>query len=332
MAATLGLLLLGLLLLMGGGELLVRGAVRTAERLGVSPLLIGLTLVGFGTSTPELVTSVEAARAGSPGIAIGNIVGSNIANILLVLGLSAAITPLSVSARALRRDGALMVGTALLFSAAGLSLGYGRSVGAVLAAGLILYLALAYHEERRPQQVARAGHTAAFDKGEAVELVDRGLHGPLRRDVVGILGPLLVALGGLALVVLGGRTLVRAAVDLARLVGLSEAAIGLTVVAVGTSLPEFVTSLVAAIRRQTDIAVGNVLGSNIYNVMGIGGITALVAPTILPPEMGWADLGTMVSASILLFLFAINGRVSRGEGLALLAGYVGYTAFLLGRG
>ncbi|WP_448585878.1 calcium/sodium antiporter [Thermaurantiacus sp.] len=332
MAITLLTVAGGLLLLMLGGELLVRGSVRVAERLGVSPLLIGLTLVGFGTSTPELVTSVEAALRGSPGIAIGNIVGSNIANILLILGLSALITPLSVSAAALQRDGTIVVLTALLLTLAGFTLGLERLVGLALLGGLVAYLAHAYRAERDAALVAVEGHTAAFDRIEALEAVDTTLHARGRSGPLALLASLALALLGLAIILGGGRLLVAGAIDLARLLGLGEVAIGLTVVAVGTSLPELVTSVVAAIRRQTDIAVGNVLGSNIYNSLGIGGTTGLIAPTAFPPEMLEADLFVMVAASLLLYLFAWNRRVTRLEGTALLAGYVAYTAFLLMRG
>lgn len=333
MVMTLVSLAGGLALLVVGGELLVRGSVRVAERLGVSPLLIGLTLVGFGTSTPELVTSVEAARIGAPGIALGNIIGSNIANVLLILGLSALLFPLEVSSSALKRDGTLVIGVSLLFALAGLSVGLTRPVGLLFVAGLIAYMAYAYLQERNIARVAAAGHTAAFDKGEAAEQLDPGLQ-PRPAVPAGLLGfllPMAMALGGLAVIIFGGRMLVEAAVALARMLGMSESVIGLTIVAVGTSLPEFVTSIVAAIRRQTDIAVGNILGSNIYNILGIGGLTGLIAPTAFPPEMLGGDLVVLVGAAVLLFLFALDRRVVRWEGGLMLAGYVAYTAWLLTR-
>jgi cation:H+ antiporter len=333
MVTTLLTLAGGLILLVLGGELLVRGSVQVAERLGVSPLLIGLTLVGFGTSTPELVTSVEASLIGSPGIAIGNVVGSNTANILLILGLSALVFPLAVSDSALRRDGSFVIATALLMTAAGYTLGLTRIVGLVFIAGLIAYMVYAYRQERSATTVAQQGHTAAFDKGAAIEAVDTTLHGrPGRTGLLAWFLPIIMALGGLAIIIVGGRLLVDAAITLARTFGLSESVIGLTIVAVGTSLPEFVTSIVAAVRRQTDIAVGNVLGSNIYNILGIGGLTGLIAPTAFPPDMLGGDLLVMVAASVLLFLFALNRRISRLEGAAMLAAYTAYTAWLLTRG
>ena len=318
----------GLVLLVLGGELLVRGAVAVAERLGVSPLLIGLTLIGFGTSTPELAVSVQASLAGAPGVAIGNIVGSNISNILLILGLSALIVPLTVSANALRRDGTIGVATALLFALAGATVGLARPAGVLLVAGLLAYLVLAYRQERRVERVLVEGRGAAFDKAVAFEQVDK----PSMKPLPGLLGwlvPLGLALAGLALIVLGGRLLVSGAVDLARLVGMPETVIGLTLVAVGTSLPELVTSLIAALRRQTDIAVGNVLGSNIYNVLGIGGATGVIAPTLFPPDIAGADVWVMVTASLALMVFAFGGRITRLEGALMLSAYIGYTWWLI---
>jgi cation:H+ antiporter len=320
----------GLILLVLGGELLVRGSVRVAEKMGVSPLLIGLTLVGFGTSTPELVTSVEAALIGSPGIAVGNIVGSNIANILLILGASAIIFPLSVSGTALKRDGSFVILTAILMTAVGFTVGLNRLTGIAFVSGLIGYMLFAYRQERNAGTVAAEGHTAAFDRGEAFEQADAGLRPRAPTDgALSWILPIAIALVGLAIIIFGGRLLVDSAVALARTLGLSETVIGLTIVAVGTSLPEFVTSVLAAIRRQSDIAVGNILGSNIYNILGIGGVTGLIAPTVFPPEMLRLDLFVMVGASVLLFLFALNGRISRVEGGLMLAAYAAYVAVLL---
>jgi cation:H+ antiporter len=322
------LILGGLLLLVVGGELLVRGAVRFAERLGVSPLMIGLTLVGFGTSTPELVTSVQASAIGSPGIAVGNIVGSNIANILLILGLSAVIYPMAVSGQALRRDGVLVLVAALLLAGVGVTAGLIRPIGVAFVGLLIAYLVYAYLQERR----GSADHTAAFERAEAMELADPGLR-PRAGTSGGFLQmavPLLMALAGLAIVILGGRFLVDGAVQLARGMGMSETLIGLTIVAVGTSMPEFVTSILAAFRKQADVAVGNILGSNIYNILGIGGLTALIAPTVVPPQIAAFDLPVMVAASLALLVFAWTGaRISRGEGALLVGAYVAYIGYLI---
>lgn len=318
----------GLVLLVLGGELLVRGSVRVAERFGISPLLIGLTLVGFGTSTPELVTSVQAALIGSPGIAVGNIVGSNLANILLILGASALLMPLAIESRALARDGLIGLGATLLLLGAAWTTGLGRGVGAAFVLLLVLYLYYAYRQERR----SGADHTAAFDKAEAAERVDRALvpRAPEGEGARAWAIPLATALAGLVVIVFGGRWLVAGAIDFARLAGMTEAAIGLTIVAVGTSMPEFVTSIVAAARRQADVAVGNVLGSNIYNLLGIGGLTGLIAPTAVPPEIAAFDLPLLVGATLLLLLFAASGmRLNRVEGALLLAAYAGYVTWLL---
>lgn len=323
----------GLILLVVGGEMLVRGSVRVAERMGVSPLLIGLTLVGFGTSTPELVTSVQAAMIGSSGIAVGNIVGSNIANILLILGISALIFPLAVQSNALRRDGAVVIASAVLMTVAALTLGLSRPVGILFAGLLVAYLVYAYRQER----VAGVGinHTAAFERAEAMEEADPALRPRAPQDggIMAWIIPIVTAIAGLAVIIVGGRILVDGAVDLARVVGMSETVIGLTIVAVGTSMPELVTSVMAALRKHADVAVGNILGSNIYNVFGIGGLTGVIAPTAIPPEMIRLDLPLMIGASILLFLFARSGgRISRLEGGAFLALYAAYVGWLVIKG
>lgn len=313
----------GLVLLAAGGELLVRGAVQLAERMGVSPLLIGLTLVGFGTSTPELVTSVQAALVGSPGIAVGNVVGSNIANILLILGLAALISPVAVGSNALKRDGVLMVGVAVLLAVIAFLLPIGRVVGLLFLAGLVGYMVYAWRQER----AGTDGHTAAFEKAEAFEATHPGLHAaPARAPGIGAaLLSVGFVLGGLALVIFGGRFLVDGAIQMARGFGISETVIGLTIVAVGTSMPEFVTSLIAALRRQSDVALGNILGSNIYNILGILGVAGLISPIVVPPEIARFDNFVMVVVSLALLVFAWTGmRIGRREGGALLAGYVAY--------
>lgn len=311
-------LVAGLVLLVAGGELLVRGASQTAERLGMSPLLIGLTLVGFGTSTPELVTSVQAALAGSPGIAVGNIVGSNIANVLLILGISALLFPIAVSRGALRRDGMVVLATAILFALLAFMGGLTRIAGVAFVIALAAYLYFAYRQEKAG---ATDGHTAALEKAAAH---DEAL--PPSKPAGGSLAiPLAIAMGGLVLVVAGGNLLVGGAIGIARAWGISETVIGLTIVAIGTSLPELVTSVVAALRRHSDVAIGNVLGSNIYNILGIGGVTALIAPTDIPEQVARFDAPVMVAVSVALLLVAFTGsRITRWEGAALVAGYAAY--------
>jgi cation:H+ antiporter len=316
----------GLIVLVLGAEFLVRGSVRLAERAGVSPLLIGLTIVGFGTSTPELVTSVQAAMIGSPGIAVGNIVGSNIFNVLVILAIAAMIQPLAVAEGALRRDGVLVVATTLLFAAIAVVWSLDRIAGVLLLGGLAAYLVSAWRQERAAE-AAGGPHGAAFDRAEAFEAADPALR-PVaapRGEAGGWIVPVAFAVGGLVLLVAGSRFLVGGAIDLARLLGVSETVIGLTIVAAGTSMPELATSALAAMRRQADVAIGNVLGSNIYNVLGIGGVTALIAPTAVPPEIIRFDLPVMVLVCVaLLALLATGRRLSRGEGVVLFALYLGY--------
>ena len=317
----------GLAVLTLGAELLVRGAVRLAESAGVSPLLIGLTIVGFGTSTPELVTSVQGALSGSPGIAVGNIVGSNIINMLVILGIAAMIAPLAVPAGAIRRDGALVIVTAAALTLVGLVWTLDRPTGALFLATLAAYLVYAAREERRPD-----GHTLAYEKGAALAAADPGLQPGAAAPGAGAvqwLAPLGLALLGLVLLVTGGRFFVGGAIELARLLGIGEAVIGLTVVAAGTSMPELATSVLAAVRRQADVAVGSILGSNIYNVLGIGGVTALISPTAVPAEIASFDALVMLAASAVLLAMLYTGRkLDRLEGALLFAGYVVYVWFI----
>ena len=313
------LLSVGFVVLIVGGELLVRGAVRIAERAGMSQLLIGLTIVGFGTSAPELVASIEAARAGSPGIAWGNIVGSNIANSLLILGAASVILPVAVPRGPLWRDGGLaLIMTAVLWYVAvngGITVAIGSGFLAILAG----YLIYAY----RAEQTQPVGASAVHEKAEALEAADTQLHleQPIWRSA-------LVLLAGIVLILLGGRWLVNGAVDLATMIGMSEAVIGLTVIAIGTSLPEMVTSVIAAYKGASAVALGNVLGSNIFNLLLIGGVTAVIAPGSIPVEIASFGLPLLLATSVLLLIFAATGRkISRGEGVVLLVVYFGQLVY-----
>jgi len=318
-------LMLGLVLLIAGGDLLVRGAVRIAERLSLSPMLIGLTVVGMGTSMPELAASVQASLAGSPGIAIGNIVGSNIANALLILGIAALISPIAVQSRALWRDGGVGTMAALALLGAGATVGLSREAGIVFLIAMVGYVYYAFRQER-----VGAPHSAAYDRAVAMENVDPAL-APQEKPGGKLSTAILLFLAGLALVVGGGTLLVDAAIAMAKVLGVSEEIIGLTIVAVGTSFPELVTSAVAAYRKQGDIALGNVLGSNIYNILFIGGVTGAVAPTAVPAGIMAFDLWFLVGVSVVVMLLALSGRrLSRIEGLILVAAYVGYTAYTVG--
>ncbi|WP_291298578.1 calcium/sodium antiporter [Elioraea sp.] len=306
----------GLALLVLGAEGLVRGGVGLARRLGVSPLLVGVTVVAWGTSTPELVVSVEAALAGLDGIAVGNIVGSNIANILLILAVAAVISPIVVKPEAIRRDAGFALGAAVVFIA--IALTTDRLVwwhGVVCLALLVATAVITYRQERGGGTASGELHAAEAEEVQAVPLNP-------------ILGAAMVA-GGIGLLVVGGNLMIGAAVNIARGFGISEVVIGLTLVAIGTSLPELVTSVVAAIRRHSDIALGNILGSNIYNILGILGVSSLIAPTAIPSEIAATEMWVMAAATLLLVPAMITGRVGRGLGIAMLAGYGAYVGRLV---
>jgi cation:H+ antiporter len=290
---------LGLAGLFFGGDWLVKGASGIAERFRVPPLVIGLTIVGFGTSTPELLVSLEAALTGAPGIAIGNVVGSNIANILLILGLSAAIGPLAVPFARLRRDLVWMTAAAVLCVPAFWSGFVGRLEGGVLVAGILAYILV---------NLRQAGSAPLAEVPAP----------PFWRSA-------FLALLGLAAVLIGARLLVGSATEFARAIGVSEAAIGLTIVAVGTSLPELATSVVAALRGEREIALGNVIGSNTFNVLAILGITALVRPIPVEPRFLAVDVPVMLSVSAaLVALLWLRSGLGRGAGAAFLAAYASY--------
>lgn len=325
MIETVLMLLGGLVALLIGGELLVRGAVRVAEKAGVTPLIVGLVIVGFGTSTPELMTSVQAAAAGSPAIAWGNIVGSNIVNILAILALAALIKPIVLSGGNLLRDTGVCVAASLLLLALAFNGWHGVLIGAAMLGGLIFYVVRCYRDERL--ETAPTNHTAAYDRQQALEMADPQLHN--RQN--GWWWPVLLLLAGLALLMFGARLLVSGAIDLARVAGLSETVIGLTIVAIGTSLPELVTSVVAARRGQAEIAFGNVVGSNIYNILGIGGVTMMVSPAAIPETLFPLDLGVMAAAALVVLAIGLTWRrFGRLTGGLLLVAYAGYVAILLG--
>lgn len=311
----------GIVLLAFGGEFLVRGTVALGHRFGVSAMLISLTVVGFGTSTPELVTSVQAALAGSPDIAIGNVVGSNIANLLLALGAAAVIAPIIVHSRALRRDGSLLVLSATAFAALSALAPLTLPIGLLLLSGLVGYVAIAYAGERR------LGRSAAASMGEAIgERLPPTLPEPRRGSLV--MAAATAALG-LTSVLGGAGLLVDGALGVARAFAVPEAVIGLSLVAVGTSLPEVFTSAFAAWRKQPEVAFGNAIGSCIYNVLGIAGTTAVIVPLEVPVRVVVVDNPVMIAASLAVVLFALTGnRIGRREGLLLLAGYVTYVLWL----
>lgn len=304
----------GLVLLFFGGELLVRGAVAVARRFGISPLVIGLTIVAAGTSAPELVVSLLAALDGKPDIALGNVVGSNIANILLILGAAAILSPMRADPVLIRRDGLVMIGASLLLVALALTGSFERWQGGIMIAGLLAFTAWAYVSERRG---AAPGKLHAE---EAEEMSDIPL------------GPWIAVgavVGGIAILVAGSELLVEGAVAIATAVGILEAVIGLSLVAIGTSLPELATAIVAALRRHADVAIGNVIGSNIFNILGILGVTAVVTPIPASPQIAGFDMWVMLAVAVLLLPFlATGGRLDRREAALLLVGYAAYITWL----
>jgi cation:H+ antiporter len=296
-----------------GAGLLVRGAASIAERLGVSSLVVGLTVVAFGTSTPELIVSVQASLQGFGAMSIGNIVGSNIVNIGVILGVSAMIYPLTAHMQLIRFDTPIMILGAGLFIVFFLDQTIGRIEGLILLSALTAYTVFNVIKSRKEKQKEVLGE---YDEG--VPQISR--HWAL--DV-------LFILGGLGLLMGGSHFLVKGAVELARMIGLSEAVIGLTIVAVGTSMPELATSIVAAVRKQPDIAIGNVIGSNIFNTFGILGVGALIKP-IYGPDINLTDSLVMLGMSILLLPLIKSGvRLGRWEGALFFSIYVGYVVYLL---
>lgn len=301
-------LALGIVLLSFGGEALIRGALSAAGRFRVSPLLSGLVIVGFGTSSPELVVSVDAAISGRPDIALGNVVGSNIGNILLILGVAALITPMTVQPLALRRDAVAMVAASALFVVLVWGTGLARFDAFVFLLGLLAYLVWAYTTERSQELPSASVHKA---EGEEVAVLPRSV--PWTVTAI---------LTGLALLIAGSQVLLIGAVGIASEMGIPEAVVGLTLVAVGTSLPEFSVSVIAALRGHADVAVGNILGSNIFNLLGILGLSAFLQPLPVPERMLAFDQWVMLGTALLLTLFLYTGRrLSRLEGGVLLVGY-----------
>ncbi|WP_366657149.1 calcium/sodium antiporter [Fodinicurvata sp. EGI_FJ10296] len=306
---ALATVLLGLVVVIFGADILVRGSVDLARRVGMSPLVIGMTIVAIGTSLPELVVSVDASLKGSPGLAVGNIVGSNIANVLLIIGVAGLLYPMECPRIALYRDGFFMLGASILFVGVGMTGPYGFYYGIVALAILAVYLiACPWFDAKRGREnplVAEAADTGGF---KSVPMA------------------LLAIVGGLVGVVGGANLLVSGAITLARVAGVSEEVIGLTMIAFGTSVPELATTVAAALRRQTAVALGNVLGSNIFNILGVMGVVSLVAPTGLPPQIAGFDIWIMLAASVVLLPFLATGwRINRWEAAIF---FVAYLAFL----
>lgn len=308
----------GLGLLVAGAECLVRGASRLALAAGVTPLVVGLTVVAYGTSSPELAVSAESALRGQADVAIGNVLGSNIFNVLFILGLSALVTPLAVHQRLLRVDVPVMIGTTMLLV---LLVGDGRVdrlEGVVLLAGLVGYTAFSVIASRRESKAVQGEYEEAFGGAEA----RRSRSAP----------NVLLVLAGLALLVLGARWLTDSSVSMARSLGVSDLVIGLTIVAAGTSMPELATTLLAAWRGERDIAVGNVVGSNVFNVLGVLGASAVFAPGGVPVAAAASSFDLPVALAVsfaCLPVFFTGGSIERWEGLLFLLGYGAYVVYLV---
>ncbi len=304
----------GFVALFAGGELLVRGAVAISRRMGISPLLVGLTVVAFCTSAPELLVSLRSAFAGNPGIAVGNVVGSNTANIALILGAAALVKPFAFDRDDIRTDALVALGSSALLVPLGIIGVIPAWVGALMVAALAAYITLSYRHEVNAGTQATDWHAE-----EAAEFPSR-VSWSVSATQLG---------GGLLALVLGADWLITGATEIASTLGVPDAVVGLTVVALGTSLPELATSVTAAYRGHPDVAVGNVLGSNIFNVLSILGLTATVAPLEIPVQMARFDIPVMLAFStVAAGGLLVRGRVGRLFGGLLLAGYLTYVAHL----
>jgi cation:H+ antiporter len=313
----------GLALLVAGASLLVRGASKLALSLGLSPLVVGLTVVAFGTSAPELAVSVGAVLDGRTDIAIGNVVGSNIFNVLFILGISALITPLVVNVQLIRQEVPIMIGVSLLLLALGLDGRVSMGDGALLFALMVAYTAFLVIQSRRESRAAEAAAT-----GDAAPA---GNAPPAWDDRVAVQVGLIVA--GLVGLVFGSEWLVGAAVSVARQLGVSDLIIGLTIVAAGTSMPEVAASVTAALKGERDMAVGNVVGSNTFNILGCLGLSALVSGDLglaMAPAVLAFDIWVMLAVALACLPVFLTGReIARWEGAVFLGYYVAYTAYLI---
>lgn len=314
MWSNLLILAVGLVLLTGGAEALVRGASRIAVRFGIPSLIVGLTIVAFGTSAPEFAVSIVAAWSDQADIALGNVVGSNIFNVLFILGLSALIVPLAISSQLIRVDVPLMIGASILVLFFALDGHIGRIDGAILFVGLLAYTGFQIRQGLRERNASTGGETPT-------DLASR----PWWSD-------LILVLGGLVVLVIGSRLLVTSAVDIARVLGVSELVIGLTIVAAGTSLPELATSVIASIRGERDIAVGNVVGSNVFNLLGVLGLASLVSPSGIEVarQALQFDIPVMIAVAVACLPIFVTGRkIARWEGGLFFAYYLAYTTYVV---
>jgi cation:H+ antiporter len=317
---TLILFILGFVLLVGGAELLVRGASTLAIAIGISPLVVGLTVVAYGTSAPELAVTVNAALAGQSDLGLGNVIGSNIANILLVLGMAAATGTLVVQPQLIRQEIPLMIFASLAVLVMGLDGAIGRVDGLILFSGAIIYTVYVVRQSRQNMKAEQNDSAAAFTQKQA-----------LKNNPKKVLLQLGMIVAGLALLVTGADWLINGATKIAELLGISKLVIGLTVVAVGTSLPEIATSVIAGVRGQRDIAVGNAVGSNIFNILLVLGFAAVLAPAgVLVSRTALTfDIPIMIAVALTtLPIFFTDSRIDRWEGVLFLMYYAAYTVYL----
>ena len=310
----------GLIFLVIGAELLVKGASSLAAILGISPLIIGLTIVAYGTSAPEMAVSIMSSFAGKADIAVGNVIGSNIFNILLILGISALVTPLVVARQIIRSDVPIMIGVSVLLLVFGLDGKISRVDGTIFFVGGIVYtLSLLYQSHKQINNNDRD------EFAEEYGLVEENTWKIWLRNLVFIVG-------GSALLIMGSRWLVSSAIDIARSFGVSELLIGLTIVSVGTSLPELATSVMASIRGERDIAVGNVLGSNIFNILAVLGIAGMIAPDGIIVSEAAIEFNAPVAVAVAfacLPIFYSGSQIDRWEGLLFTFYYFAYTSYLI---
>jgi len=317
---TIVVFLAGLSGLLLGARLLVQGAARLALTLGISPIVIGLTVVAFGTGSPELAVTAGAAITGNPGLALGNVVGSNIANILMVVGFTSVIMPLTVRVRLVRWDVPVMIAVSFLLLALGWDGNLDRLDGLIFFCGIVAYLVISIvtGRSRVPDEVARK------------ELEQEVKAEPVR-GARALAGQIALILVGLALLVVGARALVQSSISIAEALGVSDLIIGLTVVAIGTSLPEAATSVVAAMKGEREMALGNAVGSNIFNILAVLGVAGLVSPDGVPVSNGALrfDIPVMIAVAIACLPVVFTGaRISRGEGALFLGYYIAYLVYL----
>lgn len=316
------LLVVGVIALYFGADWMVRGGAALGKSLGVSPMVVGLTVVSLGTSAPELFVSILATLRGSADIAVGNIMGSNLANIGLILGVTALVQPLFVAERVVRREMPIMILVTLILGPLLIDQQIGRIDGVLLVSLLVGYLTFVFYRAKKVP-------VALVSEYPKIAKVTGGVQDPrLVKD-------LAVLVAGAMGLLLGGRAIVESAIFFSESLGISEMGVGLTVVAVGTSLPELATSIMAAMRKETDIAVGNVIGSNLFNIAGVLGVTSLITPIDVDPGVLWLEYPAVLALSFLALLVSLypmlegNFNIRRWEGAVLLAGYVGLGAWIL---